>query len=612
MHLKMHLFAEFHCLHCKTGRNDIEAMKQHMALDHPSVYLFVATRRSDARIIYIGDGHLKWSTFKPFVVIDSELLNIMNPKVTQHEQHKIQCLDNQIAKPFSRPIPQISFKDVDDKFYIRYEDYEILKRQGKNGVAWISSDSMDGMKFIYQCITDDEANEIARIENLVYTNLECKKCSTDIKCGDENIKPYLDHLARHEICFENGGEKEMIEHCLKKHGKSPINYIRSSETVQWLIRCKFQCSIDNCCQECDTKLELTNHFALKHPDCVFDARLKQQILVIDSIDSRQPFAESYIEIDSFHFCQLFYCIHDNQCIGTRVQMIQHHATVHNASMNFEYRLNTVLLIKNQYHDKSDELASEHRNPYRMLVFECLECAKLFKSPNDVWEHYQIAGHQHDVRFTVKKLMACAECKTISTLDGIKIHYQVKHANQICKPVNATNKSLCGICQIVILTKNIQCSHPTDEHFSDVLLQRLELSGTTVESCTFTIDRYSNRKLDNIEALVKYAASIRRFKCAECLELEPLGTVDEMVNHYRDEHQMDVAKVLTKFQNIKEWLMRFSNICIHFPRGLVLPKQSINGTEFEMALTNHLITHIQNDVWPNESRHIVQTYYPEQK
>lgn len=290
-HLQMsHGFTEFQCLHCKTGYNDVTEMRKHMSVKHSSQYLFIATRQSTAQIVYIGDSS-DYSHFQFSICSNVEALNSMDPSLKSHDQHKTQCnfwLTHQIKKPYLKPISSISFEKMSDEFFIRYDKYVAwrLKAQSNETQTNTPDKAPAPAGIIYKCISDLAASEIDRVNESVPTNLMCD-CKESVIITDENdLKPYLDHLAEHQQCYHTELERKMIAHRLTKHANSSMTYLKvetgTGIAMQKLMRCRFRCKIEVCGEEFETRIGIREHFTLNHRDCAIDACIKQNVTIIHS------------------------------------------------------------------------------------------------------------------------------------------------------------------------------------------------------------------------------------------------------------------------------------------------------------------------------------------
>lgn len=251
-HLKRYGYTEFQCINCKTGFNDVDEIRSHMAKNHPSKFLFVATRYSKHQLIYVGNSCFDTNQFTLFKCSNPEFLNCMDPKMTSYDQHKYQqelCDKNQINERYTGSIPPISFQNTTDDFFTKYEDYVKFRSQP---IACINPQQSEKL---YKCITNHAADKIGEVlQDFAETHISCE-CNEKINISDETgITPYLEHLNKHACCVVTNA-KEILEHRLMRHAKEEITYLQSENTFEMLVRCTLECNI--CKEEFKTKVMLT-------------------------------------------------------------------------------------------------------------------------------------------------------------------------------------------------------------------------------------------------------------------------------------------------------------------------------------------------------------------
>lgn len=600
-HLLQHDFKKFMCPYCHIGFNDINEIKEHMSLEHSTNFLFVATRQSTIKYIYLGDT-CDYTKFKFFICTNAEALNCMQPNLGAKD-HKIQrdyWHADQVKSPYIRPLPQIRFKNTKKEFFGWYKDY-------------IERTSADP-PITYKCITDKAASEIGRIENSMCTNLSCD-CSATVPIKDKTgLKPYFDHLNEH-FCFESDIEKDAISHRMLKHPKSPIVYLQVEthfeQTTVKLMRCTFRCKIDTCNTEFDMVSTLKKHHLQMHPDEVLIMEVKQRTLLVYSNDPSQTIAECRIENNRFTFGQWFSC--DGKAfVGNRAEALLHHPSPCSAK-NFKLHSNLTLLHNNDHDEMLRNLAAENQSQYRMYLFECMNCSELFESIEAVLKHHQntISHRISSVKFVAKKLVGCAHCTAVSTLDGIKHHCSLKHQGQSWAPANIynNNKFYCGFCNYIFATACILMNHFRHFHhyaetYTNALFERLDLNQTRLNDCLFEAACCPDQTFDQLRDFIRHAAKCGRiFKCSEC-KFEAVK-MDRIVSHYRTAHGTRSDQIIKELQDIKEFLNSASllGMRIHFPCGLIVTRRSIKDTHFEITkLKQALLEHIKN-VWSAESPQI---------
>lgn len=609
-HLQSHGFDEYQCLHCKASSSDIAQMRIHMTNDHSSHFLFIASRRSTAPIIYIG-GAYECSHFKLLLCQFVDALSSMNPKLSMINQHKTVYdfwMAKQITRVFPTEIPPISFTNNDFSTFVMFDDYEKHRAHASepmstNGDNHTNNDAA----VIYKCLTTLAINEIRRVESSDYTRLKCD-CSKSVNITDLNsLKPYIDHLDMHSTCFSSENEKTMIAHRVTKHAKSQLAFLQIDldNHVQKLIRCTFQCHEEHCNVECETKAEMNEHYNRYHQDCLFNSRIKSYTLVIDSNDPEQMFASRAVVADRFQFGQIFQCRIDDEMVASKAEVLLHNQNEH-SSNDVEFRMKTLILDTNQYRDALKCIALENASPYRMYLLECINCGSFFDSPDSMHQHFVEAEHPGDVQFMARKLIACSFCQVIGTFQQLEHHHAAKHANQVFNPVSALHKMVCGLCNKGLsrnedLSLHYRSHHSNGENHSNAFLKRLQLNEN---DCEFEPACCLATKYNQLLGLAQHLATCNRtFSCTKFSCTETFENLQQMVDHHIIVHKTSTEDIINDIQHIDELLTSFSTSRIHFPSGLVIIMHSIEASKLETKLKAAFIQHINNDIWPTEIRHI---------
>lgn len=595
--MQSHGFAEFQCLHCETKDNDVVEMRRHMSNDHPSQFLFIGSRQSAGKNVYIGES-CDFSQFQFSICSNPEALNSMDPLLKSHRQHTSQWSfwsKNQVATPYLGSIPPNSFKESSGDFFITYENYVEMRLRSQMNESMMANtpevfDTVSATsETIYKCISDLAASEIARIEDSVYTNLICD-CGERVDIPDEDLMPYLNHLAKHPQCSKDHTdcEDKIIAHRLIEHANSAVAYLKvqidSGIEVQKLVRCVFQCNIEMCGSEFETKAATKQHFALVHDDCTFDARIKQTITVIHSNDSNQAFATRHIENGQFRLSQLLYCAssicsskNSARFVGTRREAILHHSEVH--GLDFEICVKQKLCNHLKMAEELNEVVSENASPYRMLLFECIKCETLFDSPDAVREHNE-SEHDGEVQFMARKLLQCRHCKSICLWKWMGKHHK-GHTNL---PSTSANKTNC-----------IFCKGSPIETFTNAQMARFQVNEIPITDCLLTPACCEQKQLKPFQ-LVLHLVSCMTFNCDDCSK--SIGNLHEIHRHYRDKHDKSTEDIVKEVQHIKNLSRALEETRIRFPSGLVMIKFSIDATELGQKFDDYLKQNVIIErVWP---------------
>lgn len=589
-HLKEHQFAaEFQCINCESGYNDVEQIRQHMAKDHSSKFLFIASRLSKHKLIYIGDS-CDYSKFKFIKCFDDEILKCMSPKLNNYELNKELLKSNQHQiKEFSESIPPIKFVTKD--FFSTYKHYEMNRTQAKQQSTH------------YKCITPQVAKELTRIHNSTYKNLICN-CSQNFEINEENgLQPFLDHLNDHHSCLSVENEVDIWHHYLRKHPILWIVYLFIDDMTTQLIRCSFQCNI--CKNQFNTMVLAADHYGEQHLDCVFDISTKLQRLVIASTDPNKPFASISNESGTFGNFHQFYCPFHNQTIGTKTEALLHLYNEHDQSNGFEFNIEPLLIEKKNSDDFNKNIAQNSQ--FQMYLFECLHCSWFVDSIDNGHEHTMKSHPTLESHFVPTKLVRCIDCKIVSTFKGIERHIAIKHQNMPCCPVNALNPKYCGLCVYIYrnnvdLTAHYKYFHANGETLTDKMLNRFEVFNANFDECTFETECCTNMKFDQLSELVNHMIKCqRRFICDECNVT--FGNLKQIVQHYKVMHMDNTEEIIGKIQPIKHFLNNvFSKIRIFYPNGLVITRKSIENTDCNLKLRTEL-ANILSNIWTTEAEYI---------
>lgn len=124
-------FQEFQCFYCKMGFSSVEEIRQHMAENHQSKFLFVGSRwncntakniTDEIQILYIGDSK-DYSMYKLYTCSNFDALNSMDPRELNpnNQLQKLNRIQNtRIKTEYCGRLPHISYtftkKFAEEKF----------------------------------------------------------------------------------------------------------------------------------------------------------------------------------------------------------------------------------------------------------------------------------------------------------------------------------------------------------------------------------------------------------------------------------------------------------------------------------------------------------------
>lgn len=654
-HFKCHKIEEFQCIYCKSCFSEVGEIREHMSLAHASHFSFVAARRSskpesdedDPQIVYIGNS-MRYTEFALINCRDFDALNYMDPHILKIET-QLAMIENQprnMKLPFVGELPTITFNGTKKDFYVTYDDYlklcrrcyqdnepeierpvtrsiqeapntersepnePIEKRENIDStmdqvIEIVKTKSV--LNITYHCITSDAIKMFNQTENFVYKSQLCTDCSDFIKINDDTEQwKYLDHLMQ---CIAPGPSKctqstinafIMVKHRLHMHSKMPIQFMQVEKSerlfVYKLVQCKFQCNIESCNQQFDTHAAMIKHSSTYHPTYYLDTKIVQHIKVLASNDPEQPIKSEENETGRFEFYHLFWCNSHKKTIGKKWEAINHYNQSHLGHDNFEVSIKSFV---NENTTESESSENDNNDKHRMYVFECLHCLKLFATHDEIKAHIQALRLTNmAASYTIKKLVACSECKekSISTLAGLQVHCAHTHPGKSCAAVNIVNSNMCGICGSNYLYKNELCTHFAKNHQAGDIMRRVlykSLGLHLEENLTFLFApgccllAPGMRKFDAISCVVQHIAECsRRFKCTDCPNVT-FHSSTGFIQHCKGHNQS--SKVIAEsIHNIKEFFALLSDMHIFLSNGLMVTKKQIEdnpiGEQFSKEIS----------------------------
>lgn len=529
-HLNLHSFYEYECIYCKSGDNDILKLRKHLSAIHPSKFSFVATRRrltgvepiADFSILYIGDLSDQ-NSYKLINLPSGSDLSCMDPSLHAYENHRLQQNVKVKKIVFTKPMPQLTFCGTPSDFFHKYN-----------------------LPFL--CTANVSESGIA--------------CS-----------------------FRSNKEDDLLRHISKKHSEKQITYkniqsVSQSEKVTTLVVCEFEC---NMCQKLfKMHKEILEHFRRVHSTHVFDSKIIQNIEIIESTDPMQPIQSKKTVSNRLQFGGLFVYPTDVKYTNTKSQIIAHHRRNYLPTNYLEFQIKTIIHDPSFFGWSTGGLTQENQKFDRMMVYECFHCCDeltsthmLFESIEEVEAHCRKTHATKEVLWTPKKLFACAECLTISTIDGIKKHHRHNHSNKPFAIVSPTSRNHCGVCNLFvgvqgkkILIEHFQSEHQTGdvEQFDDRLLRKLQLvSGDKNISDAINAAQFS----------------------PECCRNNRFTSVQQLVKHL---YQCSNDDVKVKFQqgDVKEIMKRTYETNIFFPNGSTVAFKTIGKSKIGQEIKNRLI------------------------
>lgn len=518
-----------------------------MSLEHSSKFSFAVTRRkmpgvqmmANFIVLYFGDL-FDQNAYK-FVRVSNDCdLSCMDPSLHAYEGHAAQQNIEVEKIAFSDPLPQVIFSGTSNDFFLKY-DYPFL------------------------CTADIAAT-----------------ADTTAACN-----------------FRSNREEDLLRHISKKHSDKQITYktVESKsqmEKVAKRVICEFECNL--CHKLYKTRKDISDHIKRTHSTNVFDSKIIQNIEVIESTDPEQPVETKTIISNRLHFSGIFVCSIEGKYATTKSQLIAHHRRHHSPSKWLAFQIQTVIYDPSDYGWSADALTQENEKFDRTMAFECYHCCNdreshhaLFESIEEVQTHCSEMHKAKDFLYIPRKLVACNECSTISTVDGISAHYVRSHPNasvyQQLIVASPTSKHHCGVCNLYMsaksnsMTKLMFVEHFQKEHQS----QHIEL--------------FDDRLLKKLRIDPSTQANSLKFTPECCKEIQ-ISSIQQLVSHINDCPNVD-AHVKSSFElgNVKEFMKVFFNVGVFFDNGLTLMCKSIKNSTVGNLIRNALIEQIAKTVQP---------------
>lgn len=487
-------------------------------------------------VLYFGDL-FDQNSYKFFRVPNDCDLSCMDPSLHAYKSHESQQNIEVEKIAFIEPLPQVIFTGTSNDFFLKY-DYPFL------------------------CTADTAAT-----------------ANTTVVCN-----------------FRSNREEDLLRHISKKHSDKQITYktIESKsqmEKVTKCVICEFECNM--CHKLYRTRKDISDHIKKTHSTNIFDSKIIQNIEVIESTDAEQPVETKTIISNRLHFSGIFVCLIDGKYATTKSQLIAHHRRDHSASKWLEFQIQTVIYDPSDYGWSADALTQENEKFDRMMAYECYHCCNdlishhaLFESIEEVQRHCSEMHEARDFLYIPRKLVACNECTTISTVDGMTYHYLRNHPTAPFVIVaSPTSKHHCGVCNLYMsaktnsMTKILFVEHFQKEHQS----QHIEL--------------FDDRMLKKLRIDPSIRVNSLKYT-PECCKENQFASILQLVSHINDCPNVD-AHVKSSFElgNVKEFMKVFFNVGVFFDNGLTLMCKSIKNATVGNLIRNALIEQIAKTVQP---------------
>lgn len=640
-------FEEYECLFCESGFKDVDKIRKHISRMHPANFLFIGSRitqtpqfeTDEPQIVYIGNT-CDISSYTFAKCNDVSALVRMDPNELNPSKQNEFYLMNQslrIKEPLVGPIPSISFTDT-MKFYVEetvtLDQYKKPKRSQKPTIQKTliaspgqvsepvelhpldASSSLPSTSRIeqqsnvnpivklqtstrYKCITYQSATDLTTIYGK-YKSRSCADCLKFMKLDDHTgLTSYLEHLIVQHPCKsikdaeQLNDVKKIIQHRITSHKDEPIVYLQIEQSPHYtykVVQCKFKCQISTCCTRFDTRQQLETHTFNKHKERFIQARIVQEITVIEShLKHEINFKEENIDLS---YCTLFTCSEheDIEILGSKTNALCHHNQFHNRSETNIFK--TSIFQSVQECETIKAIKIENDQDHRIYVFKCCYCRQLFGSRECV-ESHNCSINEHDIRFTISKLVAHpTKQKMIATFEDMQKYNELQNPQILLTPLNICSKKCCGLCSYKYTNTNdleihYRRFHSKGEVLNFDLLKSFHLETVELGECFFQAGCCTNIERKTIGQIVCHvmACGKRRFICNECSPIESFDIFMEFVTHLM---KHSIGDIYGKIHDIKILLALFSDMAIRFPIGLVVTFDAVSDLEFGYKVQSTLL------------------------
>lgn len=328
--------------------------------------------------------------------------------------------------------------------------------------------------------------------------------------------------------FQATKEQEIWCHIGEQHPNQLIHYksiavsSRSTKAVR-IIKCVFSCNL--CDHQYETRRAVVDHFARTHDKCILDTRIVQYVDTIESTDPSQPMYSKGVIENQISYSGVFICPKDGFHANSMNGLIEHNRTDHLPADHLELKIKPMFYKDSWFKCHPGALTQENRKFDRMLVYGCHHCSvqcssehEAFDSIDKVQRHCEHMHSAKPLRFSVNKLVSCTVCKTISTVEGIKAHYQREH------PMTKYSIDVKPICERILNHFGFQSTNE-DVQFAPKCCRRIQdlnVSRTVNHFINCEKSDFDNHKtydleqflqhFDDMDVILKTSGLVLQFKC----------------------------------------------------------------------------------------------------
>lgn len=380
-------------------------------------------------------------------------------------------------------------------------------------------------------------------------------------------------------------DNDIWRHIGEAHSNSSLNYkfveasSRSLRVVK-LVESVFECNI--CQMKCERRRLIDKHFNEMHKKFYVDAQIIQDIKVIESTDPKQPVNSKETSDNRLIYSALFYCTRDGYYSNTKAGLIQHFRNKHAAFDHLEMTIRTNFYRSSWFDWNPDDFTRENQQFDRMVVYKCYYCTRdcneiqrTFESITEIRNHCQRTHDSQPPLYMVSKLVACIRCRTVSTSDGIKKHYQNEHKSSRFVLGSVTNKNQCGVCNhlardMIGLEQHFYSQHATTDAY----------------------ERFRNAMLDKLEVPTNINNVGYAPKCCKHIKYQ---NIPDVVDHVINCHSNNFAQIRLNL-DVQGFFRLFSGMLVFLCTGLVVQFKCIEETKIGDQIMDILKKQLKDKVW----------------
>lgn len=316
-----------------------------------------------------------------------------------------------------------------------------------------------------------------------------------------------DHLYKCNVCDHISPREFLINlHILRSHPNDEFKFQHTNRLVgdiSVLIKVEFHCNM--CDEQMNVVADLSKHFRDTHKSVIIDFKAVRKSNDSDNAS------------ESLLFQQRWLCLPCNRMFPTKSNLIAHRRQ-HHASDPLEMQISKIVQFEAAKFPNHSKFKDQNGRFDRYLVYYCGHC-----QDTEYSDIYSVYGHWKQLhvkadcvkpfRFEVMALVTCNACKIISTFDGLRKHYEMRHPKQNLVVNDLLTPEKCGLCNYI---GNDILGHFADH---DLVVQSDVLNPIPIDDST--LERISTILIE------------KKKECFHCGSI--FETISQLEYHYVDDH-----------------------------------------------------------------------------